>query len=146
MDERSPGIDALRQPAQRHQALRALKLLQCFAGAFASFHALKDINLKVLKGERIVICRPSGCGKSTMIRGINRLEQHEKGRARRDGRSRGRRDDHAGRDPRDGLRASRRRSVIFMDAGRIVEENELQAFFDNPRHQRTKALLDRILH
>jgi len=52
---------------------------------FGSFHALKDINLKVMKGERIVICGPSGSGKSTMIRCINRLEQHEKGRLIVDG-------------------------------------------------------------
>src|SRR5215470_5066282 len=52
---------------------------------FGSFHALNDINLKVMKGERIVICGPSGSGKSTMIRCINRLEQHEKGRLVVDG-------------------------------------------------------------
>jgi general L-amino acid transport system ATP-binding protein len=52
---------------------------------FGSFHALKDINLKVTKGERIVICGPSGSGKSTMIRCINRLEVHEKGKLVVDG-------------------------------------------------------------
>ncbi|MDO8319418.1 amino acid ABC transporter ATP-binding protein [Rhodoferax sp.] len=52
---------------------------------FGSFQALTDINLKVMKGERIVICGPSGSGKSTMIRCINRLEQHEKGRLVVDG-------------------------------------------------------------
>src|SRR5215467_9256768 len=52
---------------------------------FGSFHALNDINLRVMKGERIVICGPSGSGKSTMIRCINRLEQHEKGRLVVDG-------------------------------------------------------------
>jgi len=36
--------------------------------------------------------------------------------------------------------------IIFMDAGRIVEQNEPQAFFEHPRHERTKAFLDRILH
>ncbi len=41
---------------------------------------MKDIDLKVMKGERIVICGPSGSGKSTLIRCINRLEEHEKGR------------------------------------------------------------------
>ncbi len=40
----------------------------------------KDINLKVMRGERIVICGPSGSGKSTMIRCINRLEEHQKGK------------------------------------------------------------------
>jgi general L-amino acid transport system ATP-binding protein len=46
---------------------------------YGDFHVLKDINLKVKKGERIVICGPSGSGKSTMIRCINRLEEHQKG-------------------------------------------------------------------
>jgi len=40
---------------------------------------LRDINLTVYKGERIVICGPSGSGKSTLIRCINRLEEHQKG-------------------------------------------------------------------
>tara|TARA_B100000676_G_scaffold311301_1_gene380716 strand:+ start:10486 stop:11259 length:774 start_codon:yes stop_codon:yes gene_type:complete len=46
---------------------------------FGSFHVLKDINLTVKTGERIVICGPSGSGKSTMIRCINRLEEHQQG-------------------------------------------------------------------
>jgi general L-amino acid transport system ATP-binding protein len=46
---------------------------------YAQFHVLRDINLDVKKGERIVICGPSGSGKSTMIRCINRLEEHQKG-------------------------------------------------------------------
>ena len=40
---------------------------------YGDFHVLRDINLKVMRGERIVICGPSGSGKSTMIRCINRL-------------------------------------------------------------------------
>jgi len=47
---------------------------------FGSFQALKNINLEVKKGERIVVCGPSGSGKSTMIRCINRLENHNEGR------------------------------------------------------------------
>ena len=46
---------------------------------FGEFHVLKDINLAVNKGERIVVCGPSGSGKSTMIRCINRLEEHQSG-------------------------------------------------------------------
>ncbi|MEP3275377.1 MAG: amino acid ABC transporter ATP-binding protein [Stappiaceae bacterium] len=46
---------------------------------YGDFHVLKDINLKVMQGERIVVCGPSGSGKSTMIRCINRLEEHQKG-------------------------------------------------------------------
>ena len=231
---------------------------------FGSFHALKDINLKVMKGERIVICGPSGSGKSTMIRCINRLEQHEKGRLIVDGieltgdikridevrrevgmvfqhfnlfphmtilencmlapmqvrkiprpeaqaiamryLERVKIPEQAGKYPgqlsggqqqrvaiarslcmnprimlfdeptsaldpetikevldvmvdlaEDGMTMlvvthemgfARRVAdrIIFMDAGRIVEQNEPQAFFEHPRHERTKAFLDRILH
>jgi general L-amino acid transport system ATP-binding protein len=52
---------------------------------YGDFHALKDINLEVKRGERIVICGPSGSGKSTLIRCINRLEQHQRGRIFVDG-------------------------------------------------------------
>ena len=52
---------------------------------YGEFHALRDINLEVMRGERIVICGPSGSGKSTMIRCINRLEKHQKGRIVVDG-------------------------------------------------------------
>jgi general L-amino acid transport system ATP-binding protein len=52
---------------------------------FGDFHVLRNINLKVMQGERIVICGPSGSGKSTMIRCINRLEEHQKGRVVVDG-------------------------------------------------------------
>ncbi|MGB0203580.1 MAG: amino acid ABC transporter ATP-binding protein [Neptuniibacter sp.] len=46
---------------------------------YGEFHVLKDINLQVKKGEKIVICGPSGSGKSTMIRCINRLEEFQRG-------------------------------------------------------------------
>ena len=46
---------------------------------YGDFHVLRNINLTVLKGERIIICGPSGSGKSTLIRCINRLEEHQKG-------------------------------------------------------------------
>jgi general L-amino acid transport system ATP-binding protein len=46
---------------------------------YGSFHVLKDINLTMHKGERIVVCGPSGSGKSTLIRCINRLEEHQRG-------------------------------------------------------------------
>ena len=49
------------------------------------FHVLRDINLQVSKGERIVICGPSGSGKSTLIRCINRLEAHQQGQLIVDG-------------------------------------------------------------
>jgi general L-amino acid transport system ATP-binding protein len=52
---------------------------------YGQFHVLKDINLDVKQGERIVLCGPSGSGKSTTIRCINRLEEHQQGRIIVDG-------------------------------------------------------------
>ncbi|MCB9929259.1 MAG: amino acid ABC transporter ATP-binding protein [Alphaproteobacteria bacterium] len=46
---------------------------------YGTFHVLKDIELQVTRGERIVICGPSGSGKSTLVRCINRLEEHQEG-------------------------------------------------------------------
>jgi general L-amino acid transport system ATP-binding protein len=59
-----------------------------FAGVnkwYSQFHVLRDIDLTVTKGERIVICGPSGSGKSTLIRCINRLEEHQAGKLVVDG-------------------------------------------------------------
>ncbi len=52
---------------------------------YGDFHVLKDVNLTVHGGERIVICGPSGSGKSTLIRCINRLEEHQRGKIIVDG-------------------------------------------------------------
>ncbi len=52
---------------------------------YGDFHVLQDINLDVLRKERIVICGPSGSGKSTLIRCINRLEEHQRGKIVVDG-------------------------------------------------------------
>lgn len=52
---------------------------------FGDFHVLRNIDLEVSRGERIVVCGPSGSGKSTMIRCINRLENHQAGTIRIDG-------------------------------------------------------------
>ena len=52
---------------------------------YGQFHVLRDINLSVKRGEKLVICGPSGSGKSTMIRCINRLEEHQQGRIVVDG-------------------------------------------------------------
>ena len=46
---------------------------------YGEFHVLRNVNLEVMKGQKVVICGPSGSGKSTMIRCINRLEEHQKG-------------------------------------------------------------------
>ena len=58
------------------QSAVSMKLVNKWYG---KFHALRDINLEVAGGERIVICGPSGSGKSTLIRCINRLEEHQQG-------------------------------------------------------------------
>jgi general L-amino acid transport system ATP-binding protein len=52
---------------------------------FGAFHALRDVNLRVMRGERIVICGPSGGGKSTLLRCINRIENWQQGRLIVDG-------------------------------------------------------------
>lgn len=52
---------------------------------YGDFHVLRDINLTVERGEKIVVCGPSGSGKSTMIRCINRLEEHQQGQIIVDG-------------------------------------------------------------
>src|ERR1700745_2426936 len=52
---------------------------------FGSFHVLRDIGLKVMRGERIVVCGPSGSGKSTLLRCINRIEDWQRGRVIVDG-------------------------------------------------------------
>jgi general L-amino acid transport system ATP-binding protein len=52
---------------------------------FGQFHVLRDIDLAVARGERIVICGPSGSGKSTLIRCVNRLEEHQQGKLVVDG-------------------------------------------------------------
>jgi general L-amino acid transport system ATP-binding protein len=52
---------------------------------FGSFHVLRDVDLKVMRGERIVICGPSGSGKSTLLRCINRIEGWQRGRIVVDG-------------------------------------------------------------
>ena len=52
---------------------------------YGNFHVLRDIDLNVARGERIVIAGPSGSGKSTLIRCINRLEEHQSGRIVVDG-------------------------------------------------------------
>ena len=61
--------------AQQDYAIRMINLNKWYG----DFHVLKDINLDVAQGERIVVCGPSGSGKSTVIRCINHLEEHQKG-------------------------------------------------------------------
>ena len=71
---------------QQHDAVDEVMIeLRGMHKWYDKFHVLKDINLTVHKGERIVVCGPSGSGKSTMIRCINRLEEHQRGQIIVDG-------------------------------------------------------------
>ncbi|MCI5158690.1 MAG: amino acid ABC transporter ATP-binding protein [Candidatus Electrothrix sp. AUS1_2] len=70
------GNTSVQQEAQDRPVAVELKGVHKWYG---TFHVLKDINLTVHRGERIIICGPSGCGKSTLIRCINRLEEHQRG-------------------------------------------------------------------
>ena len=65
--------------ADRGDADQHIIRIQAMNKWYGDFHVLKDINLNVKRGERIVICGPSGSGKSTMIRCINRLEEFQQG-------------------------------------------------------------------
>ncbi len=66
--------------AQAEQSSEPVIRMQGVHKWFGQFHVLKDINLSVRQGERIVLCGPSGSGKSTTIRCLNRLEEHQQGR------------------------------------------------------------------
>ncbi len=74
----SPGLDpdSNQSTAASRQVMIEMRGVNKWYG---TFHVLKDIDLQVRKGERIVVCGPSGSGKSTMIRCINRLEEHQRG-------------------------------------------------------------------
>jgi ABC-type polar amino acid transport system ATPase subunit len=65
--------------------MSAIIVLENVNKHFGEFHALRNVNLSIAKGEKIVVCGPSGSGKSTMIRCINRLETHDSGRIVVDG-------------------------------------------------------------
>ncbi len=73
--------DAAMSKAQEQAAIQLIGMHKWYG----DFHVLRDINLTVERGERIVVCGPSGSGKSTMIRCINRLEEHQQGQIIVDG-------------------------------------------------------------
>ena len=75
---------------------------------FGAFQVLRDVNLRVGPGERIVICGPSGSGKSTLIRCINRLEEHQEGRVVFAGRE-------LGADTTDLTRVRREIGMVFQE-------------------------------
>jgi len=68
-------------PAERRPAVELIGVHKWYG----DFHVLRNVNLAVAAGERVVICGPSGSGKSTLIRCINRLEEHQQGRILVDG-------------------------------------------------------------
>jgi len=70
---------------ESHKTQEVMILMERVNKWYHDFHVLKDIDLTVMAGERIVICGPSGSGKSTLIRCINRLEAHQRGRIVVDG-------------------------------------------------------------
>ncbi|MFP6849557.1 MAG: amino acid ABC transporter ATP-binding protein [Pseudomonas sp.] len=70
---------------KKPEAVESMIQMQGVHKWYGQFHVLKDINLDVKGGERIVLCGPSGSGKSTTIRCLNRLEEHQQGRIIVDG-------------------------------------------------------------
>src|SRR5262249_39101300 len=78
-----PGEAAMSDP--HAGAAAAMIELEAVHKWYGDFHVLRDINLRVGRGEKVVVCGPSGSGKSTMIRCINRLEEHQRGRIIVDG-------------------------------------------------------------
>jgi general L-amino acid transport system ATP-binding protein len=68
------------QKEELNLALESVIRLKHVNKWYGDFHVLKNINLNVKKGEKIVICGPSGSGKSTLIRCINHLEEHQRGK------------------------------------------------------------------
>jgi len=76
---------AMAEPAARAETARPMIELRHVHKWYGEFHVLRDVNLLVEKGEKVVVCGPSGSGKSTMIRCINRLEEHQQGQIVVDG-------------------------------------------------------------
>ena len=86
MSESNISEDDLKHPTKQMNVTDELMIeISEMHKWYGDFHVLKNINLTVNHGERIVVCGPSGSGKSTMIRCINRLEEHQKGRIIVDG-------------------------------------------------------------
>jgi general L-amino acid transport system ATP-binding protein len=78
----TPASDASKNDTRNDSPIIVIEAMHKWYG---EFHVLKDVNLEVRRGERIVICGPSGSGKSTLIRCINRLEEHQRGKITVDG-------------------------------------------------------------
>jgi general L-amino acid transport system ATP-binding protein len=80
----APSIFSQPLPAAKAGEAPAIELIGVNKW-YGEFHVLRQVNLTVARGEKIVICGPSGSGKSTLIRCINRLEEHQQGRIVVDG-------------------------------------------------------------
>ena len=86
MSDSNVSADELHAPTKEMKVSDELAIeINAMHKWYGAFHVLKDINLKVNYGERIVVCGPSGSGKSTMIRCVNRLEEHQQGQIIVDG-------------------------------------------------------------
>ena len=83
--ERTGGANAGGAPAMRTTNNEIAVELAGLNKWFGAFHVLRDVNFKVMRGERIVVCGPSGSGKSTLLRCINRIENWQQGRVVVDG-------------------------------------------------------------
>jgi general L-amino acid transport system ATP-binding protein len=81
MSEQQTELSAGQMAVSDQEMIRIVEMHKWYG----QFHVLKNINLTVNKGERIVVCGPSGSGKSTLIRCINRLEEHQRGQIIVDG-------------------------------------------------------------
>jgi general L-amino acid transport system ATP-binding protein len=86
-DNAKPVTDGARRatPEMRTTANEVAVDIMSLNKWFGSFHVLRDVSLKVMRGERIVVCGPSGSGKSTLLRCVNRIEDWQQGRVIVDG-------------------------------------------------------------
>ncbi len=80
MTEQTQTVDSMTPVPSQKDDSSAIIRVEGMNKWYGDFHVLKNLNLDVRQGERIVICGPSGSGKSTFIRCINRLEEHQQGR------------------------------------------------------------------
>jgi general L-amino acid transport system ATP-binding protein len=114
---------------------------------FGDFHVLRDVNLRVGRGEKVVICGPSGSGKSTLIRCVNRLEEHQEGRIVVDG-------TELTADVRNIERVRRRVGMVFQQFNLFPHLSVLENLTLGPvlaagtpqsvAEQRARELLDRV--
>src|SRR5437870_4216371 len=130
---------------------------------YGQFQVLTDCSTEVSKGEVVVVCGPSGSGKSTLIKCVNGLEPFQKGEITVEGISVG--DPEMINEVLDvmvelakegmtmmvvthemGFARKVAHRVIFMDAGRIVEDAKKDDFFGTPRSERAQLFLSKILH